>query len=116
MKFNKNLSWRIVAKRWVENTSETWHVCHSVTLTNRHYKYITSNMDVEEVDAYNMLQWNIDTFMIESKNKFFRFTGSLNRCLEFIEWMKKEVEWEDWEWTNGKYGKIDSIEIEEDEG
>ena len=29
--------------------------------------------------------------------------------------MKKEVEWEDWEWTNGKYGKIDSIEIEEDE-
>ena len=115
MKFDKNLRWRIVAKRWVENTSETWHVCHSVTLTNRHYKYITSNMDIEEVDAYNMLQWNIDTFMIESKNKFFRFTGSLNRCLEFIEWMKKEVEWEDWEWTNGKYGKIDSIEIEEDE-
>ena len=29
---------------------------------------------------------------------------------------EKEVEWEDWEWTNGKYGKIDSIEIEEDEG
>lgn len=115
MKFDKNLRWRIVAKRWAENTSETWHVCHSVTLTNRHYKYITSDMDIEEVDAYNMLQWNIDTFMIESKNKFFRFTGSLSRCLEFIEWMKKEVEWEDWEWTNGKYGKIDSIEIEVDE-
>ena len=116
MKIDKNLRWRIVVKNWVENTSESWRMCHSVILTNRHYEYVTSVMNIEEVDPYNKLLWNIDTFMIQSKDKRFRFTGSLNRCMDFVEWMEEEVKWEDWDWTNGKYGKVDSIEIVEDEG
>lgn len=114
MKFNEYIKWRIVAKDWIEDTPERWRVCHSVTLTNRHYKYITPNITIEEVDADNE-QWDIDFFVAESKDKRFKFSGSLNKCLRMVKWMEDDLKWEDWEWTNAKFGKIDSIEVVEDE-
>ena len=115
--------WYIINEYWIENTEE-YRVKQRVILTNSLKKYcvvekdgsyhLKNNVYFEIVYSF-VKDWCADTmsclFTIESKNGGFRCTGNLNRCFAFVDFMKDELKWEDWIWTNQKFGKVDYIEI-----
>ena len=123
--------WYIINEHWRESTEE-YRVKQRVILTNNLKKYcvvekdgryhLKNNMYFETVYSF-VKDWCADTmsclFIVESKNGGFRCTGNLNRCFAFVDLMKDELKWEDWIWTNQKFGKVDYIEttkeVDEDE-
>ena len=114
--------WYIINEHWIENTEE-YRVKQRVILTDNLKKYcvvekngnyyLKNNMYFEPVYSF-VKDWCADTmsclFTVEAKDGRFRCVGNLNRCFAFVDLMKDELKWEDWIWTNQKFGKVDCIE------
>lgn len=111
----KNKKWYIVVEYWAfENEKDFW-INNWKKLTNdKDYDCSKATTHVEEIEPDG--DWRRipkNRFTVSSKDGWFKFTGNLEQCLDFIK-NKNDVEcWEDWEWSNGKYNNID---FEEDEG
>lgn len=117
--------WYIINEYWIENAKE-YRVKQRVILTSDLKKHcvvekdgsyhLKDNMYSETVYSF-VKDWCADTmsclFTVEAKNGRFRCVGNLNRCFAFVDLMKDELKWEDWIWTNQKFGKVDYIEIAE---
>lgn len=111
----KNKKWYIVVKYWIDENDCHFWINHWTVLTrDKDYNKIKGETHVEEIDPKgdwrNFLK---NRFKVETKDGQYKLTGNLEQCLDFIEKINDMECWEDWEWSNGKYG---NIEIEEDKG
>ena len=111
----KNKKWYIVVKYWIDEANNHFRINHWTVLTNdRNYDKVRGEIHVEEIDPKDGRWINSpkNQFRVERKDGYYIFTGNLEKCLDFIDKVSGVESWEDWEWSNGKYG---NIEIEEDE-
>lgn len=112
----KNKKWYIVVKYWIDEKENHFWINHWTVLTNdKNYDKVRGETHVEEIDPKDGRWMNNpkNQFRVERKDGYYIFTGNLEKCLDFIDKVSDVESWEDWEWSNGKYG---NIEIEEDEG
>lgn len=111
----KNKKWYIVVKYWIDEAENHFRINHWTALTNdKNYDKVRGESHVEEIDPDG--DWrkteNIkNRFTVFSKDGWYKLTGNLEQCLDFIEKINDVECWEDWEWSNGKYGNID-VEVE----
>lgn len=112
----KNKKWYIVVKYWIDEKENHFWINHWTVLTNdKNYDKVRGESHIEEIDPKDGRWMNNlkNQFRVESKDGWYKLTGNLEQCLNFIEKINDAECWEDWEWSNGKYG---NIEIVEDEG
>ena len=112
----KNKKWYIVVKYWIDEANNHFRINHWTVLTNdKNYDKVRGETHVEEIDPKDGRWMNNpkNQFRVERKDGYYIFTGNLEKCLDFIDKVSGVESWEDWEWSNGKYG---NIEIEVDEG
>ena len=104
----KNKKWYIVIKYWFDENDYRCRLNHWTILTNdKDYDKIKGETHIEEIDPNG--DWQRipkNQFTISSKDGWFKFTGNLEQCLDFIEKINDAECWEDWEWSNRKYGDI----------
>lgn len=110
----KNKRWYIVVKYWIDEADNHFGINHWIVLTNsKSYNKIKGESHIEEIDPNGEWIYNLkNQFRVKSRDGWFELTGNLEQCLDFIEKINDVECWEDWEWSNGKYG---NIEFEEDE-
>lgn len=116
MNWMKNKKWYVVVKYWINEANNHFWINHCTVLTNnKTYNKIQGESHIEEIDPKDERWMNNpkNLFRIERKDGYYIFTGNLEKCLDFIDKVSGVESWEDWEWSNGKYGNID---FEEDEG
>ena len=115
LRLMKNKKWYIVVEYWVSNNEKDFWINNWKKLTSNkdydHSKVMTHIEEIEPDGDWQRIPKN--QFTISSKDGWFKFTGNLEQCLDFIEKINDAECWEDWEWSNRKYG---DIYVEEDEG
>ena len=111
----KNKKWYIIVEYWVSNNERGFWINNWKKLTSNkdydHSKVMTHIEEIEPDGDWQHIPKN--QFTISSKDEWFKFTGNLEQCLDFIKKINDAECWEDWEWSNRKYG---DIYVEEDEG
>lgn len=123
MSWMKNKKWYIVVEYWVyESERDFWINWKKLTSNedynpnNKNYEQSKVGVHVEEIEPdgdWQRTENRKNRFTVSSKDGLFKLTGNLEQCLDFVEKINDVECWEDWEWSNGKYG---DVEFEEDEG
>ncbi len=112
----KNKKWYIIVKYWIDEANNHFRINHWTVLTsNKNYDKVKGESHIEEIDPKDSKWMNNlkSQFRVKSKDGGYAFIDNLEQCFDFIEKRNNIECWDDWEWSNGKYGNID-VEVDEE--